>query len=293
VAALILVGLHAYLGIHIIARGVIFVDLALAQVAALGWAAAGLGLGHDLGQLLGVSEATAGYFVGLAATLVAAALFSVSRMKHAYVPQEAIIGIVYVVATAGTILLAAQAPRGSEHVEHLLTGSLLWVTWPEIWKTAIAYIVIGIAHWLLRVRFLTISLRPHEAAELGWRIRWWDFVFYALFGVTVTLSVAIAGVLVVFSFLVIPAVIAFLFTSRTSYLLAIAWASGIAATVVGLYASYATDMPTGPVVVCAFALALVVAFAVRRVLGDTLRDERAGETWDHLPAATGEVHTDG
>ena len=150
VAALILVGLHAYLGIHIIARGVIFVDLALAQVAALGWAAAGLGLGHELGQLLGISDATAGYFVGLAATLVAAAVFSMSRMKHAYVPQEAIIGIVYVVATAGTILLAAQAPRGSEHVEHLLTGSLLWVTWPEIWKTAIAYVFIGAAHWFLR-----------------------------------------------------------------------------------------------------------------------------------------------
>ncbi len=293
VAALILVGLHAYMGIHIIARGVIFVDLALAQVAALGWAAAGLGLGHDLGQLLGISDATAGYFIGLAATLIAAALFSMSRMKHAYVPQEAIIGIVYVAATAGTILLAAQAPRGSEHVEHLLTGSLLWVTWPEIIKTAIIYGLIGAVHWLLRERFLTISLRPHEAAARGWRVRGWDFVFYALFGVMVTLSVAIAGVLVVFSFLVIPAVIAFLFTSRTSYLLAIAWASGIAATVVGLYASYVTDMPTGPVIVCAFAAALVLAFALRGVLRDKLRDERVGETWDRLPVAEGEVRTDG
>ena len=118
-------------------------------------------------------------------------------------------------------------------------------------------------------------------------------MFYALFGVTVTLSVAIAGVLVVFSFLVIPAVIAFLFTSRTSYLLAIAWASGIAATVLGLYASYVTDMPTGPVVVCAFAVALMLAFAVRRMLRPKLRDGRGGETWDQLPAAEGEVRTDG
>ena len=291
VASLILVGLHAYLGIHIIARGVIFVDLALAQVAAFGWAAAGLGLGHEVGQLLGMSDATAGYFVGLAATLIAAALFSVSRMRHAYVPQEAIIGIVYVVATAGTILLAAQAPRGSEHVEHLLTGGLLWVTWPEIWKTAIAYVAIGAFHWFFRERFLVISLRPDEASARGWMVRRWDFMFYALFGVTVTLSVAIAGVLVVFSFLVIPAVIAFLFTARTSYLLGIAWASGIVATLGGLYTSYVTDMPTGPMVVCAFAVALLLAFALRRVLPDKTGDDRAGETWDQQPAAEGEVRT--
>jgi len=266
VASLILVGIHGYLGIHIIARGVIFVDLALAQVAAFGWAAAGLGLGHYASELFGIPEMEAGYAVGLAATLVAAALFSLSRLEHRYVPQEAIIGIVYVVASAGTILLAAQAPRGSEHVEELLTGTLLWVTWPQIWKTAIIYGVIGLAHWLLRNRFITISLRPETAREKGWRVAWWDFLFYALFGVVVTSSVAIAGVLVVFSFLVIPAVIAFLFTATPGKLLAIAWTSGTIATVLGLYGSYKTDLPTGPVVVCTFALVLVAAFVVRGVL---------------------------
>ncbi|MGD2134811.1 MAG: metal ABC transporter permease, partial [Gemmatimonadales bacterium] len=134
VASLILVGIHGYLGIHIIARGVIFVDLALAQVAALGWAAASLGLGDWLSDLTGLPPSESSYAIGLAATLCAAAVFSVTRMDHTRVPQEAMIGIVYVVASAGTILLAAQAPRGSEHVEQLLTGSLLWVTWPEIVK---------------------------------------------------------------------------------------------------------------------------------------------------------------
>ncbi len=266
VASLILVGIHGYLGIHIIARGVIFVDLALAQVAALGWAAAGLGLGQYASDLLGIPEAEASYAVGLAATLIAAGLFSISRMQHKYVPQEAIIGIVYVVASAGTILLAAQAPRGSEHVEELLTGTLLWVTWPEIWKTAIIYGAIGLAHWLLRKRFLTISLKPETPREQGWRVAWWDFLFYALFGVVVTSSVAIAGVLVVFSFLVIPAVIAFLFTSTPGKLITIAWTSGTLATVLGLYASYKTDLPTGPVVVCTFALVLIAAFVVRGAL---------------------------
>jgi zinc/manganese transport system permease protein len=267
VASLILVGIHGYLGIHIIARGVIFVDLALAQVAAFGWAAAGLGLGHAFGHLVGIPEAEASYVVGLGATLIAAALFSISRLDHEWIPQEAIIGIVYVVASAGTILLAAQAPRGSEHVEHLLTGSLLWVTWPQIVKTGLVYGALGAVHWLLRDRFFTISLDPMRAKERGWRVAGWDFLFYALFGVVVTSSVAIAGVLVVFSFLVIPAVIAFLFTSSPGKLLAVAWTAGTLATILGLYMSYVTDWPTGPVVVCAFAVVLVAAFAVKRVMG--------------------------
>ncbi len=283
VASLILVSIHGYLGIHIIARGVIFVDLALAQVAAMGWAAAGLGLGQQLASGLGLPVDVASYLVGLAATIVAAALFSISRMEHAYVPQEAIIGIVYVVASAGTILLASQAPRGSEHVEHLLTGSLLWVTWPEIVKTAVIYGVLGAAHWFLRERFLVISLRPQEVRARGWSIRGWDFLFYVLFGVVVTSSVAIAGVLVVFSFLVIPAVIAFLFTTKTSRLLTIAWTAGTAATVVGLYVSYLSDLPTGPVVVCCFAVALLMAFAVRRALRRPVeRARQPGKTWEQV-----------
>ncbi len=263
VASLILLGIHSYLGIHIIARGVIFVDLALAQVAAAGWAAANLGLSHVISDLTGVPESFAGYSVGVAATLMAAALFSVSRFEHKHVPQEAIIGIVYVVASALTILLAAQAPRGSEHVEQLLTGSLLWVTWPQIAKTAVMYAVIGAVHWSLRHRFLTISLNPKEAQSRAWSVRWWDFLFYGLFGIVVTQSVAIAGVLVVFSFLVIPAVIAFLFTSRPGPMLALALTSGTVATILGLFASFRWDLPTGPVVVCAFAVVLVAAFILR------------------------------
>jgi zinc/manganese transport system permease protein len=266
VVSLVLVSIHAYLGIHIIARGVIFVDLALAQVAAMGWAAAGLGLSDSLGGWLGIPASVAGYTIGLAATLIAAALFSITRMEHNLIPQEAIIGIVYVVASAATIILAAQAPRGSEHVEELLSGSLLWVTWPEIWRTAVVYAAIGLLHWFLRDRFLTISIKPEEARSLGWSVAAWDFLFYTVFGIVVTISVAIAGVLVVFSFLVIPAVIAFLFTAQPSRLLAFAWSSGTLATLLGLYASYKTDLPTGPTLVCAFALVLVLAFGLRKII---------------------------
>lgn len=282
-ATLILVGIHGYLGVHIIARGVIFVDLALAQVAALGWTAATFGLGGALASAVGISPDLANYTVGLAATLVAAAIFSVTRIRHEYITQEAIIGTVYVVASAATILLAAQAPRGAQHVEEILTGSLLWVTWPTVLKTAAIYAVIGVIHWAFRERFLIISLDPDEAEERGWSIRWWDFVFYALFGVVVTSSVSVAGVLLVFTFLVIPAVIAFLFTDHPGGLLTIAWSTGTAAAVLGLVISYQSDLPTGPVVVCAFALALLAAFGVRRVAPGWSLD--AGKPTEPAPEA--------
>ena len=259
VAALLLLGLHAYLGIHVIARGIIFVDLAIAQMAALGWTAAVM-VGFEAGSL-------SAYLVGLFTTLVAAGLFSVTRMDHRYITQEAIIGIVFVVASAATILLASQAPRGAEHVEELLTGSLLWVTWPTIARIGVVYGLLGLLHWLLRRRFLTISLQPELAASAGWSVRAWDFLFYVLFGVMVTLSVEVAGVLLVFSFLVIPAVVAFLFTGRPARLLGIAWGTGSFAVVAGLLVSYARDLPTGPVVVCAFGVVLLLAFAIRALLG--------------------------
>ncbi len=255
-AALLLVGTHGYLGVHIIARGVIFVDLALAQVAALGFTAATL-IGFAPGSL-------ETYLAGVGATLVGAFVLSLSRIEHEYVTQEALIGVVYVVASAATILLASKAPRGSEHVEELLTGTLLWVTWSEIWKTAAIYAVVFAIHWALRRRFLLMSLHPEEAAARGWRLSRWDFLFYALFGIVVTSSVGIAGVLVVFTFLVIPAVIAFMFVTTPYRLVAVAWAVGLVATLAGLLASFSFDLPTGPIIVCSFGLALLIAFLARR-----------------------------
>ena len=266
VASLILVGMHGYLGIHIIARGVIFVDLAIAQVAAMGWAASSLGVTHAIQTWIGIPESVTAYGVGVGSTLIAAWLFSITRTEHKYIPQEAIIGIVYVVASAATILFAAQAPRGAEHVEGLLTGSLLWVTWPQILRMAIIYLAIGVVQWLWRARFFVISLHPDQAAAQKWNLGWWDFAFYALFGIVVTASVEIAGVLIVFSSLVIPAVVAFLFTTKAGPLLLIAWVSGTLSVVLGLFTSYVTDLPTGPMVVCAYALSLLIGFGINAVL---------------------------
>src|SRR2546425_586161 len=210
VACMVLVAMLSYLGLHVIAREVIFVDLSLAQMAALG----------SLSALLIHVEADSNwaYAFALLATAVGALLFALTRTSHREsqrVPQEAFIGIVYVVASAAAVLVANKVPGGGEAIEKTLTGSILWVNFkPTIVKLAASYAVLGIFHYVLRHRFLTISFHPEEAERQGWRIRWWDFLFYVSFGVVITLAVPVAGVLMVFSFLVVPAVIAFLFTRK-------------------------------------------------------------------------------
>ncbi len=245
VACMILVAMLSYLGLHVIAREVIFVDLSLAQMAALG----------SLSALL------------LVATAVGALLFALTRTsgRTGRVPQEAFIGIVYVVASAAAVLVANKVPGGGEAVEKTLVGSLLWVTWPTIAKLAIAYAALGVFQFALRNRFLTISFHPEQAEAAAWRIRGWDFLFYLSFGVVITLAVPIAGVLMVFSFLVVPAVIANLFTADKRRLTVIAWGTGALASILGLWLSYTKDLPTGPLIVCMYGLLLLGAVAIRKL----------------------------
>lgn len=254
-ACMVIVAIHSYLGLHVIAREVIFVDLSLAQMAAFGSTVAILA-GSEPGS-------TGSYLYALGFTVLGAALFALTRTdRRGRVPQEAIIGIVYVVASAAAILVADRVPRGGEAIKDILVGSLLWVTWPTIARMAAVYAALGVVHFLLRRRFLTISFEPETAVARGWSIRWWDFWFYLSFGVVITLSVPIAGVLLVFSFLVVPAVVAFQFTERQRPLAMISWLTGILASAAGLAVSFKYDLPTGPVIVCAFGLALVIAFAL-------------------------------
>jgi zinc/manganese transport system permease protein len=260
VACMVIVAIHSYLGLHVIAREVIFVDLALAQMAALGSTVAILfGAGPD-------SPLT--FVYALIATTAGAALFALSRSRGpGRVPQEAIIGIVYVVASAAAILVADQAPRGGEAIKDILVGSLLWVGWPAIGWMAGVYVVVGLFHYLLRHRFLTISFDPEAAEAGGWRLRLWDFWFYLSFGIVITFSVPIVGVLLVFSFLVVPAAIAFQFTRRRGQLTVIAWFAGVLASAGGIGVSFRYDLPTGPVVVCVFGVLLLLAYIMRRTFG--------------------------
>ncbi len=255
VACLVLTGIHTYLGLHVVSRGVIFVDLSLAQIAAMGTTFAFL-LGYPPGG-------NTAYFYSLVFASVGAAIFSISRLKEQKIPQEAIIGVTFAVASATSILIADRAPQGAEFVEAMLTGALLWTPREKILQTAALYAVVGLFHWYFRDRFLTISLNPERAEAEGWNVRWWDFLFYVSFAFVITSSVAIAGVLLVFSFLVIPSVIAMMFSRSISGRLAIGWASGTLVSMVGLALSYLYDFPSGPAVVCTFGMALILAATVR------------------------------
>ena len=258
VACLVLMGIHVYLGLHVVSRGVIFVDLALAQIA---------GLGATFAFLLGYAPSgTAGYVYSLIFTVIAAAVFSVLRLSESRIPKEAIIGISFAVASASTILIADRAPQGAEFVEAMLTGALLWAPWSLIVNTAIVYALISLFHWRYRKRFLALSLEPERAETEGWSIRWWDFLFYMSFGLVITYSVPMAGILLVFSFLIIPTVIAMLFAHSISGRLVVGWMVGTLVSMVGLTLSYAYDFPSGPAVVCTFGGALVLAGIMRYLL---------------------------
>ena len=260
VACLIIVAIHSYLGLHVLAREVIFVDLSLAQMAALGSAVAILAGSQP--------DSSVAFLYALGFTTLGAGIFALTRTnERGRVPQEAIIGIIYVVASAAAILVADRTPRGGEAIKDILVGSLLWVTWPTIIRLAAVYAALGVFHWVLRRRFLTISFAPETALAQGWNIRLWDFLFYLSFGIVITFSVPIAGVLLVFSFLVVPAAIAFQFTRRQGALAVVSWIAGVLASAGGLWLSFRYDLPTGPLIVCAFGVLLLLAYALRRVMG--------------------------
>ncbi len=256
-ACLVLVGIHAYFGIHVIERRVLFVDLAVAQFAALG-AVVGFAAGHHPGE-----PGSTLYSMGFAT--LAAVLFAVTRMKDERIPQEAIIGITFVVASAAAILVADRAPEGAEHIKETLAGALLWVTWPTVIKDVVIYSAVGLFHWVFRKRFMLITTDPDEAWRRGWWVRWWDFLFYLSFGVIITFSVEIGGVLMVFAYLVIPACIAILLAHSMRTRLILGWLVGWLGSALGLVASYQWDMPTGPAIVVVLGLMLILTWSWRRM----------------------------
>jgi zinc/manganese transport system permease protein len=264
VASLILTGIHAYLGVHVVERGVIFVDLSLAQIAALGATIAIL-----LPWSEGDPHASSVYWVSLVFTFIGAGIFSMIRGKRARIPQEAIIGISYAVASAAAILAMSKSTSEGEHLKHMLVGNILAVSWPEVVKTAALYGAIGLFHYIFRKPFLAISMN-HDAAEAtGLNVRFWDFLFYASFGFVVTSSVAIAGVLLVFCYLIVPSVGAMLWARHIGPRLAIGWLMGVVVSVLGMYFSVQFDLPTGATIVCTFGLVLVLMALVRPLFART------------------------
>jgi zinc/manganese transport system permease protein len=261
VASLILTGIHAYLGVHVVERGVIFVDLSLAQIAALG---------ATIALLLPISggdaHAPVTYWISLAFTFLGAFVFSTIRSRRARIPQEAIIGICYAVASAAAILAMSKATSESEHLKDMLVGNILAVSWPEVGRTALLYGAIGLFHYIFRGRFLAISMDPRKAEAEGTSIKLWDFLFYASFGFVVTSSVSIAGVLLVFCYLIVPSVAAMLYSESIGKRLAIGWTMGTVVSALGVYLSLRLDLPTGATIVCTFGLVLIIMAAVRPLI---------------------------
>ncbi|PYV65234.1 MAG: metal ABC transporter permease [Acidobacteria bacterium] len=257
VASLILTGIHAYLGVHVVERGVIFVDLALAQIAALG---------ATIAILIGMDpHGTGAYWLSLGFTFIGAAIFAFARTRRGHIPQEAFIGIAYAVASAAAILAMSKATGETEHLKDMLVGNILSVSRHDVFKTAVLYGVIGVFHYIFRRRFLLISTDPEQAEAQGISIRFWDFLFYASFGFVVTSSVAIAGVLLVFCYLIVPSVGAMLFADRVGRRLAIGWTMGTLVSALGTYLSYYWDLPTGATIVCTFGAALVSMFLIHLI----------------------------
>lgn len=255
IASLILTGIHAYLGVHVVERGVIFVDLSLAQIAALG---------TTIAVLAGIEPHGDGaYVVSLAFTFVGAAVFSTIRGHKARIPQEAVIGITYAVASAAAILAMSKSMEQTEHLKEMLVGNILTVSWIEVGKTALLYGAVGLFHYIFRHRFLSITLDQRAAEAQGVSVRFWDFLFYASFGFVVTSSVAIAGVLLVFCYLIVPSVGAMLYAESIGPRLAIGWTMGTLVSALGVYLSLKLDLPTGATIVCTFGIVLVLMAALR------------------------------
>jgi zinc/manganese transport system permease protein len=243
---LILAGIHCYMGLHVLARGVVFVDLSLAQVAMLGAAVAAL-FGYEQHSLIG-------YFLSLACTLTAAALFATVRRFEARVSQEALIGIVYAFASAAIILVLDRTPHGTEELKETLIGQILWVSWTDVLTTLAIYSVVGLVHYLARGPLLRSSF-DHENAS--WRA---DFLFYGLFGVVITSSTHYAGVLLVFSLLIVPAILANFFFKTLRTRLLFGWVFGALFTFLGVALSYAFDLPVGAFIVVLFTLVPILLF---------------------------------
>ncbi len=261
VLALILVAMHSHLGFHVVKRGVIFVDIALAQIAAFGVAVALL-FGGEIGT-------NTTWLVALCSTFIGAALISLTRSRTAHqIPQEAYIGIIYAVSSAAMILVLTQVPHGGEEIRHLLVGALLWVSWTEVIKTAVLYGLLGIVLYLKRKPLLQVSTDPEGARRAGLSLGRWDFLFYLILGFVVTSSVQVAGVLLVFCLLVVPTVMGLRILADPSRQFLYTLVVGTLAVIVGAALSYTLDLPTGAAIVCTFggflALQVVIEAVVRR-----------------------------
>jgi zinc/manganese transport system permease protein len=243
---------HTYLGLHVLARGIIFIDLALAQVAALGISVAFL-----LGEEAHGMAAQAYAFV---ATLVAAFAFAGLRRVEGKTTREVIIGCVYVVTTALSIVILSRSAQGMEELKSIFNGNILWVQWQEISIIATCYAALSVLHILYRDRFYRLSFDSDGVERPSF---FWEFLFFASFAIVITLAVSVAGVLLVFAFLIIPAFSASILSASFGSRLLIGWALGLLGCAMGLWLSFSADLPIGATMVTVMGIVPIAAYCLR------------------------------
>ena len=271
VACILLPWLLVYLGLHVVQRGIIFIDIAMAQMASLGICLAVLW--HlDL-------ESWTTFGIALAFTLIGAGIFSVTGKRASQIPQEAVIGISYVVSAAAAVLLLSRAAEGDEEIKNMLVGNILLVTPREVWERFALFAAVGVVHFIFRENFLLVSFNRDGAYQKGLHVRWWDFLFYAVFGLVVTSFVRIAGVLLVFSYLIVPAVCGINLAERIGIRMLIGWMIALLGGVAGLFLSYWWDLPSGAAIVCTFGALLILISFTRLWLRRVRFSESNRRTW--------------
>ncbi|MBN2411356.1 metal ABC transporter permease [candidate division KSB1 bacterium] len=250
-ACLTLIGLLGYFGIHVLKRGIIFIDIAMAQIATLG---------ITFAYVLKIDpESFWTYPISLVFVLIAAYIFSTLKSKNPRMCIEAIIGISYAVATTAAVILIDKAAGSDEHIKEMLIGSILWVQWADILKSLLVFAAIGFIHYFFRDKFLPLSEDYETAIQKGINVRLWDFIFYLTLGIIVMHAVRIGGILIVFSFLIIPSGISALFSNKWFPRILSGWIIGTIVSIIGLYLSWKFDVPSGPAVVLFLGLFLVIA----------------------------------
>jgi zinc/manganese transport system permease protein len=256
VICLILAGIHTYFGYHIVERGVIFVDLSLSQIAALG---------ASVAILLGWGEnaPTLSFLVSLGFTFGGAILFAFLRKSQNAAPMEALIGITYAGAIAISLLVLEKSATGTEHIKEMLVGTILTVSWHDVVQLGLIVLVVAIIHWLSRKSLFLISECPEKATERKLRLWLWDIIFYATFGVVVTSSVKVAGVLLIFSLLIIPAIAAMISTSGRVRRMVWGWGIGLAGCVLGLEVSLRGDFAAGPSIITTLLAIMLLCAGIK------------------------------
>jgi zinc/manganese transport system permease protein len=255
-ACMVMLAILCYIGIHVLKREVIFIDIALAQIAAVGAIAA-----HVIFHIHGHSVFA--HMMSFGATLIAAAFFAVVRRRIDQIPLEAVIGVSYAVSAAAALFLVGVSPGGHVHIQEMLAGSILWATWSDIVWSAAVFAAVGICFYIFRKPFRNISDDYEGAVAAGYNTVAWDFLFYALVGIVITIAVRVAGVVVVFTFLIIPATLSAVFASSWTARLLIAWGAGAVSAAVGLLFAERFDFSVGPAIALFLGEALVVVGLLR------------------------------